>query len=141
VTVGDVGSRILAEHSELRGRLDDIDALVKRAEEGSVLAGEELREAGLSLYALFAAHLDSEDRTLVSELRAGDSAATARAEQLAREHREQRELLRYLVGRLEQQSVPTLLIARELRHFSEYLRQDMKQEDEMIRVEGLLGGD
>jgi hypothetical protein len=79
--------------------------------------------------ARFASHLSFEDAQLAPILRAIPGNGDALADRLAREHREQRELLHYLVGRLRQESRPTTLITRELTSLCEYLRQDMGHEE------------
>ena len=45
----------------------------------------------------------------------------------------------YLVGRLEGHPEPTLLIARELEHFADFLRLEMVHEEESLLSPTLLG--
>jgi hypothetical protein len=66
------------------------------------------------LYDKFGAHLDSEQALLEPVLRKSGLVGERLANRLRNEHHEQRELLKYLMARLEQQPEPTILIAREL---------------------------
>jgi hemerythrin-like domain-containing protein len=129
-----VRDRILDDHGRLRDQLAEIESLADRFEKVGAEVGAELRELGIALCELFASHLSFEDVQLSQILRAIPGRGDALADRLALEHREQRELLRYLVGRLEQEKRPTTLIARELTSFCEYLRQDMAHEEAHLLV-------
>lgn len=137
----EIRRKVLDDHTELRGMLDQIRPLVDRFEKGDTDVGSELRERALALYARFESHLELEDRFLAPALRAGGPAGNRHADHLAHEHQEQRELLSYLLGRLEQYTRPTLLVARELRNFSEYLRLDMQHEEETLLDDAALRAD
>lgn len=134
----EIRTRILDDHSMLRGRLDRIEALANRFETGGSEVGKELREEGLALFEVFAAHLAYEDAQLVPALRMLPEKGGELATRLEREHREQRELLHYLVGRLATENRPTTLVARELQAFSSYLRIDMSHEESTILEGGIL---
>ena len=123
---GELRRRILAEHEKLRGMLD---ALTELSEGGDETVGATLREEAHALYEAFAAHLLHEEHTLEPALRRAGAAGAQLAEELAREHCEQRELLVYLVSRLEKHPHPTLLVAREVRSFIESVRLDMAHEE------------
>lgn len=137
-----IRSEILAEHDEMRKLLDQVDALATRSE----LASEEeepepsaqLRECGLALYERFGAHLDHEQSLLEPVFERRGAQGKRMARRLATEHHEQRELLRYLLKRLSSQP-PTTLIARELRHFANFLRFEMRQEEERLLTPEALG--
>jgi iron-sulfur cluster repair protein YtfE (RIC family) len=124
-----VRDRILHDHGRLREQLDAIESLAERFEKLGAEVGAELSELGIALCEVFASHLSFEDAQLAPILRAIPGKGDALADRLAREHREQRELLHYLVGRLQQESRPTTLITRELTSLCEYLRQDMEHEE------------
>jgi hemerythrin-like domain-containing protein len=141
VRSSDVRKLILEEHADLRRRLDEIEPLTLRFEKGDAAAGADLRERALALYERFSAHLELEERSLVPVLREAGHDGERRAEHLAHEHHEQRELLRYLVGRLGAQPRPTLLVARELSSFAEYLRLDMRHEEETLLTADAFGSD
>jgi iron-sulfur cluster repair protein YtfE (RIC family) len=113
--------------------MDEIDALAsrfeKRAEAGTA---EGLRSRGLRLYALMAIHLTREDDLLVPILREEGPEGVARADQLAREHRSQRELLEFLTDQLGRRPLPSLLVIRQLRNFTGYVRFDMIHEERTL---------
>lgn len=134
----EVRRRILDDHVALRGLLDGIDPLAGEFERGDAAQGERLREDALRLYERFSAHLDLEDRLLAPALRAGGQEGKRRADRLAREHQEQRELLRYLIGRLSQDRTPTTLVAREVRSFVNLVRLDMEHEEKTLLTPEVL---
>lgn len=124
--------RILREHAELRTRLDEIDALLGGSERNAEAAVTRLRERGLALYRRLREHIDLEDRILAPALRAGGCDGAERADDLEREHAEQRELLAFLIGRLGEQQRPAILTVRELRGFVDYLWEDMAREEAVL---------
>lgn len=133
--------RIREEHALLREQIAEIHALSEAFVADAAEVGKKLRERGLALLERLEQHLELEDTILAPALRAGDVASgTHRAERLAHEHHEQRELLRYLIGRLGMDSRPTVLVARELRSFAQLLREDMNHEEENLLREELLAG-
>jgi len=134
----DARTRVLAEHARLRQLLDELVAQIERFETGSREVGAEMRAQGIAFFEVFAAHISLEDATLVPALRELGEEGKQLAERLAHEHQEQRELLKYLLKRLENDGRPSMLIARELGSFAEYVRQDMTHEEETILREDLL---
>ena len=137
----EVRGRILGDHADLRRMLAEIEDLAERFERGDAEVARALRDHGLALHARLCAHLDLEDEILAPALQNADAWGEVRAERLAREHREQRELLQYLLERLREESRPTLLVAREFRNFALLLRSDMEQEEETALREDLLRDD
>lgn len=135
---GEARTRVLSEHARLRELLDDLVARIERFESGNREVGGELRSRGIAFFEVFAAHITLEDSILAPALEALGEEGKHRAERLAHEHREQRELLKYLLARLENDERPSLVIARELRSFVDYVRQDMAHEEETILQDGLL---
>lgn len=133
----EIRTRILEEHEKLRVMLDELDDLNKRFENNEEAMSSEIRELGAGLFESLAAHLALEDAMLVPALEATKDGA-GRGARLKREHVEQRAILRYLLGRLEEEGRPTALVANELRSFSVYLRRDMQHEEQPILQEGLL---
>jgi hemerythrin-like domain-containing protein len=127
-----VRKRILEEHRKLRALLDALVPLAARFEHGDVTVGSQLRDDAMALYETFAAHLLHEENSLEPALRARGAEGARFAERLAHEHREQRALLAYLVARLQEHPVPTLLVAREVRSFAEYLHHDMAHEESTL---------
>ncbi|UCE84709.1 MAG: hemerythrin domain-containing protein [Deltaproteobacteria bacterium] len=134
----EVRKRILEEHAALRRLLAEVEGLAERYEDGSADLAPMLLERGRTLYESLAAHLDVEDAYLAPALRAAGAEGERRAESLAHEHREQRELLRYLLGRIHELQRPTILIAREVRSFVGYVRVDMEHEEKTILSEAVF---
>lgn len=128
----DVRRRVLGQHAALREQLAEIEALAKRFEAGDAEVGAALRERALALYGEFGAHLEDEEVALGPALRTAGGEGPRLARRLAGEHEEQRELLHYLLGRLENTKTPTVLIARELQNFVAYVRQDMEYEERVL---------
>jgi hypothetical protein len=83
----------------------------------------------MALYETFSAHLLHEESALEPALRLRGEEGARLAERLAHEHRE---LLQYLTSRLRESPYPTLLVAREVRNFAEYLRNDMAHEESTL---------
>lgn len=127
----EIRRRVMEEHQKLRGILDDLDGLAKRFDRQEAV-GDEIRELGAGLFEVFAAHLSLEDSLLAPALAEHAEDGSAVADRLVHEHEEQREMLRFLLRRLEEDGRPTALVANELRSFSEYLRRDMQHEEETI---------
>ena len=87
------------------------------------------------------AHLDFEDRYLVPTIRDVDAWGEERANRLAQEHVEQRELFQYILGRLRDTNRPSILLGRELLAFVEVLLEDMQQEEQTVLDADLLRDD
>lgn len=134
----EVRSRIFEDHAFLRERLTELEDLNERFEKGGAEVGDELRDQGLALIEVFAAHLTLEDTHLVPALRSLPNGGEEAASRLEREHWEQRELLCFLVRRLEEETRPTSLISRELESFCECVKVDMSHEESAILREDLL---
>lgn len=140
-----IRSEITAQHAELKDLLEEVDVLAKRFERSDGNDGDDpalgtkLHERGLALFERFRGHVDREQELLTPLLRAAGAEGERRADRLAHEHDEQRQLLAYLVGRLERHPEPTLLIARELQHFADFLRLEMIHEEESLLSPTFLG--
>lgn len=132
MTHGEIREKILQDHAVLRGCLNEIESLVSSFEKGGAEVGEELRELGVSMFETFASHLIFEDNQFVPILRTIPETGESLAISLTLEHREQRELLKYLIRRLCEENRPTTLIARELSSFANYLHQDMHYEESTL---------
>jgi len=136
-----IRQRILGEHDALREMVSELAQLAKRFDPDRAEAANELRVAGFECFEVFAAHLQTEDELLVPALESIPAGGAAMADRLRREHREQRELLDFLVRRLEDNARPTSLVVSELHNFAEYLRLDMSHEEATILREDLLRDD
>ena len=134
----EVRQRILDEHVQIRAMLDGIEDLAVAFEGGNAGVAADLLERGRALYEALIAHLDHEDAQLAPALRESGDEGRRCAANLAHEHREQRELLHYLLGRLSDQKRPTLLVARELKNFTGYVRGDMEHEEQTMLGEAIL---
>ncbi len=135
LTADAVRGLVLGEHAELRPMLEEIEMLAERFQTGDASVGRTLRQRGFDFLERFSGHLELEERNLAPRLRrAGD-----RGRKLAKHlGHEQRELLQYLLARLEKSSIPTLLITRELRNFVAYVRLDMQHEEADLLPEDVL---
>ncbi len=135
----EVRRRILADHQLIRTTASEVETIADR-----ILAGEEhlslkLRERGQHLYTRLCRHLDLEDAILVSALR--DVGEFEPADDLEVEHREQRELLIYLLERLGDEAQPLMLLVRDFLGFTSLLRDDMMAEEANLLSDGLLRDD
>ncbi len=137
----DVRRRVLEDHSHIRRLLEKLEELVALYEKGDASVREPLRERGLELHDFLCEHLDREDVILAPALLEADAWGEERAQQLAAEHREQRELLAFILDRLRDAERPTALLARELRAFADILRIDMQHEEETELSEAILRDD
>jgi iron-sulfur cluster repair protein YtfE (RIC family) len=137
----EIRSDIVGQHATLEELLVKIETLAERFEQAddSSDVGTELRERGMALYQKFGAHLDSEQALLEPALQKAGPDGEKLAHRLRNEHREQRELLKYLIVRLERHPEPTILIARELQNFAGFLRFEMAYEEETLLSEAILG--
>ena len=140
----DVRREIGAQHDALRERLAELESLVKdfdRAGETAPELAKRLHDRAFALYESFRSHLGSEQTLLEPALRRAGEAGLKLARRLANEHHEQRELMKYLVARLEQHPAPTITMVRELEHFARFLRFEMEQEEATMLAPELLGGE
>jgi hemerythrin-like domain-containing protein len=130
----DVQREILADHDTLRAEIALIEGLLDAFAAGSSVATEALHTCAQTLYERFATHLALEERRLVPVLR--ELRGLESVERLARDHAEQRELLVYLMARLVPGAMgPRELVASDLRHFVEIVREDMAEEERVLLLE------
>jgi iron-sulfur cluster repair protein YtfE (RIC family) len=135
---GRLRERILSDHERLRGLLDEVDRQAFRVARAAGQGADELRALGLQLLTQFGEHLALEDRLLAPALRRAGSVGRERAEELDADHREQRELLGYLLEKLRDPSRPAAVLAAEWTSFVELLHDDMNREELAILTEGYL---
>jgi hemerythrin-like domain-containing protein len=138
VRPGEVRQRVLSDHENLRKMLETLEALC-----GEVLSGERrlvgpLRDRAEALLARLAEHMRWEDRHLAEALREADAWGEERADELEREHQEQRQLLRGALARLQDEGRPAPMIARELADLVHRLREDMLSEEKALLDERVL---
>lgn len=118
---------ILGEHAAIRAELRELDLLAERVSAGRGDVGC-LRTRGRLLQRRIAAHLDFEDRHLPSAAGVTDE----EARQISREHDEQRELLAYVGGQLEDADRVPQLLGNTLRSLVTALLEDMRQEERAV---------
>ena len=128
--LSEVRERVIDDHARLKGRLDVIERLTAR-----LLAGERERVDSLvfeceMMLADLAQHMRWEDRYLAPLLEAD----AKRVERLERDHREQRELLSFVVARVREPSCPAVLLARTMADLADLLRQDMRREEDYTLI-------
>jgi hypothetical protein len=133
-----VRERILSDHEYLRGLLDEVDQQAFRVAQGAEEGVGRLRALGLQLLSRFSEHLGLEDRSLAPALRHAGPAGRDRAEQLDADHREQRELLEYVLDKLRDPRRPGAVLAAEWRSLVELLLDDMAHEELTILERELL---
>ena len=126
----DLRERVLDDHENLRIRLAMIESLSQRADEGEVYALDQLRDRGDELCRKLGRHLDMEDLHLVPLVL--ESRGREAAREIVAEHREQRLLFDFVLGRLRDAERPTRLICREMQAFIDLLRDDMDMEEQEL---------
>jgi hypothetical protein len=130
--------RILSDHEYLRGLLQEVDREAFRVAQGAEEGIGRLRALGLQLLGRFREHLALEDRVLAPALLRAGPAGRDRAARLGADHREQRELLDYVLDKLRDPSRPGAVLAAEWRSLVELLLDDMAQEELTILERELL---
>jgi hemerythrin-like domain-containing protein len=137
IPANEVRERVLLDHDALREVLTRVEDLATQVASGEPLA-DALRSEGRALHETLCDHVDWEDENLAPVLRAAGPRGEERADQLAREHREQRELLDYTLERLRDESRPAVVLARDLLGLVTLLREDMVDEERDMLDERVL---
>ncbi|MFT4627273.1 MAG: hypothetical protein ACI8PZ_005955 [Myxococcota bacterium] len=120
----DVRRAVLAEHRQIRQRLDD---LLEQAHGGADAAT--LLTTCQALLPVLLDHIDLEDRILVPALREADSFGDVRVDMLVRHHEAQRVELRTAIAALGQPGTERAAILQAVRTLVYDLRIDMAEED------------
>jgi hemerythrin-like domain-containing protein len=136
----EIRSRILSDHQGLRRDLERLEALVADVRIGRA-ASDALRVDAEALLAWLRAHMRWEEAYLLPALRDADAWGAQRAEQLVRDHGEQRELLDFVNRRLLDGRHPADLLVRDVAHLIALLRDDMRQEEVELLDERVLRDD
>ncbi len=134
----EVRQRILNDHRLIKIMVSEVRDLALRIQAGEEYPSGRLRERGRNLYERLCRHIDFEDGILIGPLRDADAWGEERAEELRNEHREQREVLTYLLERLLDPNQSQILIVHDLLNFTAWLRDDMRHQEETILHEDLL---
>jgi iron-sulfur cluster repair protein YtfE (RIC family) len=137
----EVRRTVLGEHAKLRGLLAEVQSLVSLVARGHRDAEDLLRERGRALHDFFCGHLDLEDRILVPALRQSDGWGEERARLVSEEHREQREIMSYILERLTDPQRPGILVARDLASLADRLAADMMHEEDAMLSDRVLRDD
>jgi hemerythrin-like domain-containing protein len=128
----EIHRKVCADHDAIRGMLFRLEELARQVLRGERHLVGVLRNEAEALLTELLAHIQWEDEHLRPTFLDADSAGAARAERLDHEHREQRELLRYALDRLEDQTRPPLVIARNLIDLVQLVRDDMDDEEKHL---------
>jgi hypothetical protein len=140
-TPSELRQAVLAQHVVIAELLDEVESAARRVQGGDGSLLGRLRERGRELHARMAEHLDFEDRFLVPVVRDVDAWGPERARAISEEHADQRELLAFVLSRLEDRDSPVQLLAEQLRNFAGALRDDMHYEEQAVLNENLLRDD
>jgi len=137
----EVRARVLADHEQLRDRLNRIERLARQARAHQAPSPSDLRGEAEALLDRLAIHMHWEDRHLVPVLREADGWGDVRVERFAQEHREQRELLEYVLRELHDSRRPEGVVAGKVLDLVALLRLDMEEEESAFLDERLLRDD
>jgi hypothetical protein len=137
----EVRRQVLADHAALRDKLRRLEKIAGRVLEGEQSLLGSLRLEGEALLKMLLEHMQWEDVNLDAALRHSDSWGDERAAQLARDHREQRELLEHALRGLQDQTRPAIVLARNLVDLVELLGEDMADEEASLVDERILRDD
>jgi iron-sulfur cluster repair protein YtfE (RIC family) len=137
----EVRRRILADHERLRRDLERLEALANEILQDLHPPLATLRVDAERLLARLRAHMHWEESYLLPALREADAWGVERAERLTRDHREQRELLDFVMVRLRDATRPAAIVAGDVCHLVELLREDMREEEQELLDERVLRDD
>lgn len=136
-----VRSQILGDHERLRGLLVPLERRGRR-----VLEGEEgelplLRADAEAFLVRLREHMGWEDRYLRPALIGADARGQERARRLDDDHREQRELLEFVLRVVGDRTRPPVVIARNVLDLIELIRNDMVEEEYWLVNDRVLRDD
>ena len=137
----EVRRRVLADHEQLRRDVEQIEGFANEILEGLRMPISALRAEAKELVARLRAHMHREESYLLPALRDADAWGAERAEHLVRDHREQRDRLDFIVARLDDATRPGELVARDVVHLVDLLREDMRVEEQELLDERVLRDD
>jgi iron-sulfur cluster repair protein YtfE (RIC family) len=136
-----VRQRVLADHERLRRDVDQIEGFANEIIEGLRMPISALRAEAKELVAQLRAHMHWEESYLLPALRDADAWGAERADHLVRDHREQRDRLDFIAARLRDATRPGDLVARDVVHLVDLLREDMRVEELELLDERVLRDD
>jgi len=136
----EVRARVLEDHDGLRGQLERLEALAEGTGRGE-REGEGMRRDARALLERLLIHMQWEERFLLPALREADAWGEERAERLLSDHREQRQLLDFILSRLRDAARPEPLVVTDVVHLIAFLREDMVEEERDLLDERVLRDD
>jgi hemerythrin-like domain-containing protein len=132
----EVRKRVLDDHAALRATAEEMESVARRVLGGPGAPRRELGRVGEHLLESLENHIEWRDRHLLPVLRGAAGWSREREAQMRRGHREQRQVLRYLLERLRDRQRPNHLLARNFLDFSAMLRDDMTEEEHALLESG-----
>ena len=137
----EVRRRILEDHERLRREVEQVEGLAREILKDLREPISALRAEAEGLVKRLFAHMKWEETHLLPALREADAWGAERAERLVRDHREQRNLLDFVLGRLHDPARPAEAVARDIVHLADLLREDMQAEEKDLLDERVLRDD
>jgi len=134
-----VRQAILEAHAMLRGKLDEMEALMARVGQGEAAAEPTLTAVVLDFQASFLSHIVQEEAVLRPVLHKIDAWGDVRVDRMDAEHQEQRKMLEEL--RVMVTSRRAAECGPRLRTFVDEVRADMAAEERDALPEDLLKDD
>jgi hypothetical protein len=137
----EVRRRVLGDHDRLRKDLTLLEGFAREILEGLRMPISALRAEAEGFVKMLFAHMRWEESYLLPALRDADAWGAERAELLVRDHREQRDLLDFAFARLRDGTRPAHLVAQDIIHLIDLLREDMRIEEQDLLDERVLRDD
>ena len=137
----EVRDRVLSDHRHLSERLDSIEGLARGVLDDREPLPSTLREEAEALLDRLAIHMAWEDLHLVPILRAADGWGDVRTDRFAEEHREQREMLGYVLRQLHDLDRPEDVVAVNVLDLVALLRADIVAEESVFLDERVVRDD
>jgi iron-sulfur cluster repair protein YtfE (RIC family) len=128
----EIRKQVLADHVALRRTMGRLEGLARRVFAGHDSHLCELRSEATDFLDALLTHMKWEDVHLAPALRKVGARGEYLAAKLAREHAEQRELLRHILRGLVDVSRPGCIVSRNLLDLCGLLREDMVDEERIL---------
>lgn len=131
-----VKARIRAEHLRLRGKLEDVEARAKALSSGAVSTSTELLAAVRVLATALQGHLALEEEILIPLVRVSPAFGAARADEMLKDHVEQRVMLESVIDDLESVRADDVVAVGAL-ELVRAVRDDVRMEEEMFLADDI----
>jgi len=125
----EVRGRVLADHECIRQDLEQVEGFAREILNGLRMPIAALRGEAEGLVKRLCSHMRWEEAYLLPALREADVWGAERAELLVRDHREQRDTLDFALARLHDGTRPAAVVAQDVIHLVDLLREDMLVEE------------